>query len=372
MNLEDKHVAIEQLLYGQCKALYACTGLPGASNGISILQWWSKSGAVSYPHLVAAVRALLAIPSGNADLERVFGKMKAHLTPQKLRSALHALQLKINGAALGMRGYGASTTFDTHAEQHDSGSDAASDGESAAVLPDSDCEDEQAAEQAEDDVFEYDVFLDAGDVQCAVCSSTAHATLSCPFCCASFWADVKESDKTRQAIFTGAGIQLTSDQANLHVVLADGDCLFTCLGLELQRNLVPDFLESENIGQEVRSYFLAFVREHTGKFVFECPLPLWLEAASGLDFDAYLQGMATGSGIRDSSWGGFAEAHLICLQFGCKVEFYEQCRVGEDDLFQLAITGGDAESVMVCRLVWTGAHYNILELAADVSSTAAN
>ena len=273
---------------------------------------------------------------------------------------------------LGMRGYGASTTFDTHAEQHDSGSDAASDGECAAVLPDSDCEDEQAAEQAEDDVFEYDVFLDAGDVQCVVCSSTAHATLSCPFCCASFWADVKESDKTRQAIFTGAGIQLTSDQANLHVVLADGDCLFTCLGLELQRNLVPDFLESENIGQEVRSYFLAFVREHTGKFVFECPLPLWLEAASGLDFDAYLQGMATGSGIRDSSWGGFAEAHLICLQFGCKVEFYEQCRVGDVDLFQLAITGGDAESVMVCRLVWTGAHYNILELAADVSSTAAN
>ena len=122
----------------------------------------------------------------------------------------------------------------------------------------------------------------------------------------------------------------------------------------------------------MRSYFLEFVREHTSKLLFVCPLPLWLETASGLDFNAYLRGMATGSGIRDSSWGGFAEARLICLQFGCKVEFYEQCRVGEADVFQLAIAGGDAESVMVCRLVWTGARYNILELAADLSDFFAN
>ena len=71
LNPVDKHLAIDQLLYGQCKALYACQNLPGAQSGISIVQWWCASGAMSYPHFIPGVRALLSISSGNAGLERV-------------------------------------------------------------------------------------------------------------------------------------------------------------------------------------------------------------------------------------------------------------------------------------------------------------
>ena len=70
LNPVDKHLAIVQLLYGQCKALYACQSLPGAQSGISIVQWWCASGAMSYPHSIPGVRALLSISSGNAALER--------------------------------------------------------------------------------------------------------------------------------------------------------------------------------------------------------------------------------------------------------------------------------------------------------------
>ena len=76
LNPLDKHVAIYQLLYGQCKALYACQSLPGAQSGVSIVQCWGATGAVPYPRLIAGVRALLSIPASNAGLERVFGLQK--------------------------------------------------------------------------------------------------------------------------------------------------------------------------------------------------------------------------------------------------------------------------------------------------------
>ena len=72
LNPVDKHLAIDQLLYWQYKALYACQSLPGAQSGISIVQWWCASGAMSYPHLIPGLRALLCISSGNAGLERLF------------------------------------------------------------------------------------------------------------------------------------------------------------------------------------------------------------------------------------------------------------------------------------------------------------
>ena len=86
LNPVDQHFAIDQLLYGQCKALYACQSFSGAQSGISIVQWWCASGAMSYPHSIPGVRALLRISSGDGGLERFFGSLKSHLTLQKLRS----------------------------------------------------------------------------------------------------------------------------------------------------------------------------------------------------------------------------------------------------------------------------------------------
>ena len=74
--------------------------------------------------------------------------------------------------------------------------------------------------------------------------------------------------------------------------------------------------------------------------------------------------MAVGSAVRDASWGGFPEAHILCAEYGCKIEFYEQQQIGGDHSFSLSVVGGADESEKVCRLVWTGSHFNVLELVA--------
>ena len=72
--------------------------------------------------------------------------------------------------------------------------------------------------------------------------------------------------------------------------------------------------------------------------------------------------MQTGSAVRNASWGGFAEAHLLCIHYGCKLELYEQHCTADSQVFKLAVTGGNDTAVTVCRLVWTGTHFNALAL----------
>ena len=72
--------------------------------------------------------------------------------------------------------------------------------------------------------------------------------------------------------------------------------------------------------------------------------------------------MKTGSAVRNASWDGFAEAHLLCIQHGCKLELYEQHCTANSQVFKLAVGGGNCTAVTVCRLVWTGTHFNALAL----------
>ena len=59
------------------------------------------------------------------------------------------------------------------------------------------------------------------------------------------------------------------------------------------------------------------------------------------------------------SWGGFLGGHFLCPLHGCKFEAYE----ADASDYQLACVGGDAESSLICRVIWNGSHYNILRLA---------
>ena len=246
LNPLDKHVAIDQLLYGQCKALYACQSLPGAQSGVSIVQWWGATGAVSYPHLIAGVRALLSIPASNAGLDRVFGGFKSHLTPQKLRSHGQPMYLKVNCSALGMRAYMAEE--DLQQEHKDSGSEAASDGDCEQALSQSECDDEVEVD--------HEGIVSDGEGSCAICCSAFHITTSCPFCYAGFWADAAESQKMRQAIFRGTGVEFASGAVEVRVVPSDGDCMFAALGLELQARGVLAFDGvTDDLGQKVRASF---------------------------------------------------------------------------------------------------------------------
>jgi hypothetical protein len=311
---------------------------------------------MSYPHLIPGVRALLSISSGNAGLERFFGSLKSHLTPQKLRSHGRPMYLKHNCSALGMRAYMAEE--DLQQEHQDSGSEAASNGDCEQVLSQSDC--------GEDVEEEHEGGISDEESSCAICSSSLHITTSCPFCFAGFWADADESQKMRQAIFHSSGREFGSKEVEVRVVASDGDCLFAALGLELQACgvLVFDGVV-DDLGHKVRALFLALLGDLDrggAHLVFGCPLRLWLETSSGLEYSEYLQDMQTGSAVRSASWGGLAEAHLLCIHYGCKLELYEQHCTADSQVFKLAVSGGNATAVTVCRLVWTGTHFNALAL----------
>ena len=121
----------------------------------------------------------------------------------------------------------------------------------------------------------------------------------------------------------------------------------------------------DDLGHKVRALFLTLLEDLDrggAHLVFDCPLRLWLEISSGLEYNEYLQDMQTGSAVRNASWGGFAEAHLLCIHYGCKLELYEQHCTADSQVFKLAVSGGNDTAVTVCRLVWTGTHFNALAL----------
>ena len=113
------------------------------------------------------------------------------------------------------------------------------------------------------------------------------------FCYAGFRADADEPQKMRQVIFRSSGRVFGSKAVEVRVVPSNGDCLFPALGLQLEACgvLVFDGVV-DGLGQKVRAFVLALVGDLDqggAHLVFECPLRLWFETSSGLEYCDYLR-----------------------------------------------------------------------------------
>ena len=94
-----------QRVMAQVRALLTHGGLPGAGNGLQLCRWWHTEGARCFPDLLPGVRVLLSVPSGNAQLERCFGKASEHLTAKRKKNLLGQAMLGNNAAILHLPGY---------------------------------------------------------------------------------------------------------------------------------------------------------------------------------------------------------------------------------------------------------------------------
>lgn len=236
----------------QARAFFSSKVLPGASSGTSVCQWWGASGKHLYPHLEAGVRSLLSLGSGNAGIERVFGTTKSILTPQRLRSDLKTLFLKVNGAALDLPGY-------------------------VSEVAAAECSDDEVGAASEIEVHKSDseislseaegleggahagalVDVDVPEFSCTFCGGKSHIVTSCHFLPSGFWSPAAETDRIRQAMFRSDLGNITGDAATVVGVSADGNCLFTSVAAELQRNGVIDASISLGaLGPWCRSMFL--------------------------------------------------------------------------------------------------------------------
>ena len=97
----------------QLRAFLGARQAPGAASGRAILQWW-KAHIATFPDLEPGIRILLALPAGNAYVERTFGKCRSVMTPGHTKSQLQIVLLRCNAPQLGMPDYPPPSDMDAH------------------------------------------------------------------------------------------------------------------------------------------------------------------------------------------------------------------------------------------------------------------
>ena len=191
-----------------------------------------------------------------------------------------------------------------------------------------------------------------------------HLIGTCPYLPSGWLTDVLPTEVVRRAQFRSTGVEVPQSRCEILSVPADGDCLFTSLGVEFQRLLLIDAaIGREFLGSFVRTEFLLSVAkaDDDGLSMYDIPIRLIFEAASGLNWCDYLSAMQGFAVRRNLTWGGFAEALWLCEEKGVKLEIYEQ----DLDAFRLVCSSDDVGAPHgAVTIVWTGSHYDVLTITA--------
>lgn len=92
-----------------------------------------------------------------------------------------------------------------------------------------------------------------------------------------------------------------------------------------------------------------------------------IHAATGLKPDEYLQKMEAPS-LESDTRGGFFDATLLVRVFKVPMLMWEQCESGFRWLADIGFKDGPFKTI--ASVVWTGAHYDRLEVASNDAAKA--
>jgi len=207
--------------------------------------------------------------------------------------------------------------------------------------------------------------------RCFVCSSAVHSTKTCPLLPGDFWRDASRSEaqaclRRIGAVSSGALI-LPSEAVKVEPVAADGDCMFTAIGLQhmaLAKKKLALPSEKRSVGQTYRAMCMRLMRDRAsgGKMrrpTDELPLALQIRASTGMSPPAYFAMMSVGDAANSKSWGGILEASTLAERLGLRIAIVEPVEEG----FAVLVKVGAAGSELRIGLVWTGAHYTIARIS---------
>ncbi len=124
--VKGRQAILDQMRGGQCKQREAgdakmdnarsqCTvhvrafldrrGFPGCDDIHATCKWWALTGSTTYKHMTQPARFLLTLPAGNAFLERLFGRCRTMLRPNRRATTQWLPALSLNAVALRLPGY---------------------------------------------------------------------------------------------------------------------------------------------------------------------------------------------------------------------------------------------------------------------------
>ena len=123
------------------------------------------------------------------------------------------------------------------------------------------------------------------------------------------------------------------------------------------------FQERAAEGARCRKWFLEFAKQKVQeKALVQEGLTVaqvLLDSGSWKTIDEYIAEMSKAPDRR--RWGGFAEASVMAFHWGVRVGFFAMTE-GEVEVFLLCAPAGPTDSHARICLLWTGTHYEVLQL----------
>jgi hypothetical protein len=204
-------------------------------------------------------------------------------------------------------------------------------------------------------------------VACMVCSGL-HIVEECPLVPKDFWKVAKKAAKNelREAHKSAEMVFVSADNAVIHEVAGDGNCLFHsfCQAWGWVGGQ-GEMLNPIVLRERVVEHILANMDEKYMGLSYKN----WIFHTLGstpADYKANMQGRSA-HGLDEDTWGGSLEAGVIARLTGCHIHMFEKVQGGYQRINEALPQEGAGttripQGANHVTIVWTGVHYDSLIL----------